>query len=252
MPWPEHGPELGQKMSTPHAEAQRDLGGIWARARRRQQPLDQRVNIVANINAAHGKIACGARKYACARGGLAVAVAGGAQLTIHRCAVDGAPGRAGSFRILSRRVDLEGQGMDLALELGRQRLVDEAMARQARFAGKQRGYDQHAKVAFAGAGELRWPACRCDSLITSRRTGWNACVSFSRIVDVDGHVRTFFISAVPGSAAIMAHVQRSAAFAQRLRILCAPRLAHILRGNEVRLEILRLRPRQARSRQGRA
>jgi len=29
--------------------------------------------------------------------------------------------------------------------------LDETMAREARFAGKQRGYNQHAKVAFAGA-----------------------------------------------------------------------------------------------------
>src|SRR5204863_3840715 len=42
-------------------------------------------------------------------------------------------------------------------------------------------------------GELRWPACRCDSLITSRRTGWNACVSFSRIV-VSTDICTFFIA----------------------------------------------------------
>src|SRR5262249_42412253 len=32
-------------------------------------------------------------------------------------------------------------------------------------------------------GEPRWPACRCDSLITSRRSGLKACVSFARIVD---------------------------------------------------------------------
>ena len=59
--------------------------------------------------------------------------------------------RAAHFASSPGACELEGQGMDLAFELGRQRLVDEAMPRQPRLAGKQRRDDQHAKVALAGA-----------------------------------------------------------------------------------------------------
>ena len=72
---------------------------------------------------------------------VGLTVVGGAEAHYLRVALVGGPPadcRAGngSTHILSRRVGHEGQGMDLALEFGRQRVVDQAMARQPRFAGK--------------------------------------------------------------------------------------------------------------------
>ena len=53
---------------------------------------------------------------------------------------------------LVRSMNFERQGVDLALEFGGQGLIDEAVSFEPRFAGKDRGYDAHAKMALARPG----------------------------------------------------------------------------------------------------
>ena len=99
-------------------------------------------------------------------------------------------------------------------------------------------------------GEVRWPACRCNSLITSRRVGANARCSFSRMV-ASTDICTLFTAAMPGSPTLWPTYNGHGIRATP--ILCAPQLAHILgRAMKFELEILRLRPRQSRTLQGRA
>src|SRR6476661_1942969 len=83
--------------------------------------------------------------------------------------------------------------MDLAREFGRQRLVDRRWRARRDLPVNSADTISTRKWLSPVPGELRWPACRCDSLTTSRRTGWNACVSFSRIV-VSTDICTFFIA----------------------------------------------------------
>jgi hypothetical protein len=49
-------------------------------------------------------------------------------------------------------MNLERQGVDLALELRGQSRIDEAVSLQPRLAGKDRRHDKHAKVALARSG----------------------------------------------------------------------------------------------------
>ena len=72
------------------------------------------------------------------------------------------------------------QRMDAALQFVLQKVVDEAMALDARLPGKSLGDDEDAEMAFARSGRVRWPACSSDSLMTSSRVGRSASINFSR------------------------------------------------------------------------
>ena len=171
--------------------------------------LDQGSGGVATINAARGKIGGRPAKILAVQDQVPIAAIAAVAQAHHFSMRAGSARAGGSFLNFFRRMELESEGVDLPLQLGCQDLVDEAVARQPRLAGKQGRYDPHAKVALTGAGRVAMASVQVpNSLMTSRCAGWNASVSFAWIVAVTDMCVTSS-AAYARIAAIMAQVQRS-------------------------------------------